>query len=133
VHEEGYTVFSDAGGQIVFFTPKGRAFAEVPQMPELPDLPEVPPNPFAALVRRNRGRGIMPDCWSGMPVWKRDGDIPWKTEAAALEAILSSGESDGVEPEDANGESHNGESHNGENDKRENDGGETDDLVENAA
>ena len=123
VHEDGYSVCSDAHGQIVFFTPKGKAFAEVPpmpepppipqmpeppelqQMPELPPMgdsahmPEHPPDPFEELVRRNRERGITPDWRSGMPKWKRDHDIPWEIEYAALEAVLSSGESHEGEPE----------------------------------
>ena len=93
VHEDGYSVHSDTGGQIVFFTSKGRAFGEVPQMPDLP------PDPFEDLMRRNRERGIRPDWRSGMPEWKRDRDIPWDIEAAALEAVLSSSESDEGEPE----------------------------------
>ena len=62
-------------------------------------MPELPPDPVEELVRRNRERGIMPDWRSGIPLWRRDGDIPWEIEGPALEAVLSSGESDKDEPE----------------------------------
>jgi hypothetical protein len=35
VHEDGYRVFSDTEGRVVFFTPRGRAIAAAPPMPEL--------------------------------------------------------------------------------------------------
>ncbi len=92
VHEDGYSVCSDTRGRIVFFTPQGRAFTDVPPTPELP------PDPFEKLVRRNRERGVTPDWRSGMPKWKRDQDIPWEIEGAALEAVLCSGELDEGEP-----------------------------------
>ena len=88
VHEDGYSVCSDTRGQIVFFTPQGRAFTDVPPTAELP------PDPFEKLVRRNRERGITPDWRSGMPKWKRDHDIPCEIEGAALEAVLCSSELD---------------------------------------
>ncbi len=81
VHEGGYRVCSDRNGQVVFFTPKGKALFEVPPMPELP------PDPVEALVRGNRERGITPDYSSCWPKWSRDSYIPWAIEAAAREAI----------------------------------------------
>ena len=81
VHEGGYGVCSDRNGQVVFFTPKGKALFEAPPLPELP------PDPVQALVRGNRERGIRPDGRSGAPKWKRDWDIPWAIEAAAREAL----------------------------------------------
>ena len=100
VHEDGYSVCSDAHGQIVFFTPKGRGFAEIPPVPERPEGPRLLPDPFEELVRRNRERGITPDWRSGMPKWKSDHDIPWEIEGAALEAVLSSDETDEVESDE---------------------------------
>ena len=81
VHEGGYQVCSDRDGQVVFFTPKGNALFEAPPMLELP------PDPVEALVRGNRERGIMPGFSSGAPMWKRDRDVPWAIEAAALGAL----------------------------------------------
>ena len=81
VHEGGYRVCSDRNGQVVFFTPKGKALFEVPSMPQLPS------DPVEALVRGNRERGITPDYSSGGPKWSRDSYIPWAIEAAAREAI----------------------------------------------
>ncbi len=81
VHEGGYRVCSDRNGQVVFFTPKGKALFEAPPLPELP------PDPVESLVRGNRERGITPDCSSGAPKWSRDSYIPWVIEAAAREAI----------------------------------------------
>ena len=99
VHEGGYQICSDRNGQVVFFTPKGRALFEVPPMPGLPPNPEDsidppdprhqrdPRDPVEALVRRNRERGISPNSWSGAPKWRRDSDIPWAIEAVAREAL----------------------------------------------
>ena len=81
VHEGGYRVCSDRNGQVVFFTPEGKALFEAPPVPELP------PDPVEALVRGNRERGITPDCSAGAPMWRRDSDIPWAIEAAAQEAL----------------------------------------------
>ena len=81
VHEGGYRVCSDRNGQIVFFTPKGKALFETPPLRELAA------DPVGALVRGNRERGVTPNSRSGAPKWKRDGDIPWAVEAAAKEAV----------------------------------------------
>ena len=81
VHEGGYRVCSDRNGQVAFFTPKGNALFEAPPMPELSR------DPVETLVRRNRGRGITPLYSHGAPKWKRNRDIPWAIEAAALEAL----------------------------------------------
>ena len=81
VHEGGYQVCSDREGQVVFFTPRGRALFEVATPPELAT------DPLDALVRANRQRGVTPDWSSGAPGWRWDRDIPWGMEAAALQAI----------------------------------------------
>jgi hypothetical protein len=100
VHEDGYRVFSDAEGRVVFFTPRGRAIAGAPPMPVVatPSLAvlasDAPTGPTAdssaALVARNRERGIEPDWRSGLPTYRRDMDIPWGVELAAVEAIATS-------------------------------------------
>ena len=93
VHEGGYRVCRDRNGQIVFFTPKGKALFEAPQLPELTSLSELtsdtpdPPDLLETLVRGNRERGITPDASSCGPKWSRDSYIPWAIEAAAREAI----------------------------------------------
>jgi len=81
IHEDGHRVFSDRDGEIVFFTPSGKALFDV----SLP--PELPPDPVERLVRSNRERGIMPDRRRGVTQWKHDRDIPWAIEAAAMEAL----------------------------------------------
>ena len=81
VHEGGYRVCLDRNGLVVFFTPEGKALFESPQLPELP------PDPLEALIRRNRERGIRPDFSSGAPKLKRDSEVPWAIEAAAMEAL----------------------------------------------
>ena len=81
MHEGGYQVCSDRDGLVVFFTPRGNALFEAPPPPELA------PDPVEALLRGNRERGVTPDWRSGAPQWKRDHDIPWAIEAAAMEAI----------------------------------------------
>ena len=81
VHQGGYRVCSDRDGQVVFFTPKGKALFEVGPLPELG------PDPVEALVRRNRERGVTPDAHSTASRWRWDRDIPWHIEVAALEAI----------------------------------------------
>ncbi len=81
VHEDGYRVCSDRDGQVVFFTPKGKALFEAPPPRVLGA------DPVAELISGNRARGITPDWRSGAPRWKSDHDIPWPIEAAAWEAI----------------------------------------------
>jgi hypothetical protein len=68
VHEDGHRVFSDAVGQVVFFTPTGEAMAASPPMPALAA------DPLDALIRRNRERGVEPDWRCGMPTSDHDSD-----------------------------------------------------------
>ena len=81
VHEGGYQVCSNSVGQVVFFTPSGKALFEAAPRPELA------PDPVEALVRGNRERGVTPDAHSTASQWQWDRDIPWHIEAAALEAL----------------------------------------------
>ena len=81
MHEGGYQVCSDREGQVVFFTPAGKAFFDVVPPPELA------PDPVEVLMRGNRERGIILDPWGTEPGWWWDRDIPWDIEASALEAL----------------------------------------------
>jgi len=86
VHEEGHRVCSDKdGSQVVFFTPSGRAMAGAPSAARLAE------DPVADLLSANRQRGIAPDYRSGGQCYHHDRHIPWKIEAAALEALDPSG------------------------------------------
>ncbi len=81
VHEDGHRVFSDAKGQVVFFSPSGKAIAASPPMPELAA------GPVDELIHRNRARGFASDCRSGLPAHGRGEDAPWEIEAAVREAL----------------------------------------------
>lgn len=81
MHDGGYQVCSDREGQVVFFTPAGKAFFDVAPPPELA------PDPVEVLMRGNRERGIILDPWGTEPGWWWDRDIPWDIEASALEAL----------------------------------------------
>ena len=87
VHEDGYRICTDRNGQVVFFTPTGKALFEAPPLPELPSDTPDPPDLLEALVRGNRERGITPDGSSCGPKWSRDSYIPWAIEAAGRDAI----------------------------------------------
>jgi hypothetical protein len=43
-------------------------------------------------------RGVTPGVSSGAPEWKRDSDIPWAIEAAAIEALDPWDEPEAREP-----------------------------------
>src|SRR5690606_36381617 len=85
VHEEGWRVSSDRTGErIVFFTPAGRALAEVP------DRCEGGPSerrPSEHLSARLRARGLAPDHRSCGQRFRHDDLAPWTLEAAAYEAL----------------------------------------------
>jgi hypothetical protein len=81
VHEDGHRVFSDAEGQVVFFSPSGKAIAASPPMTPHPT------DPLDELIRRNRESGARPNSRSGMPEWRHDRDVPWEIEVAAVEAL----------------------------------------------
>jgi hypothetical protein len=58
VHEGGWRVASDTEGQVVFFSPHGKAIAGAPPLP---------PADLDALLHRNRERGVEPDWRTGLP------------------------------------------------------------------
>jgi len=76
VHEEGYRVFSDVEGRIVFFTPRGKALADAG--------PPMPVASVADMLERNRERGVAPDWRTGRPRYRRDDDVPIEVASAAL-------------------------------------------------
>ena len=81
VHEDGWRVSSDRTGErIVFFTPAGRALAEVPDRPG-------GPTEGVHLRARLRARGIAPDHRSCGQRVRHDDLVPWTLEAAAYEAL----------------------------------------------
>jgi hypothetical protein len=94
VHEDGHRVFSDREGRVVFFTPRGKAMAEVPPIGgsmEAADGTRAhgrgPAGAAAPLVARNRRRGVAPDWRIGLPTHRHERDIPPEVEIAALEAM----------------------------------------------
>jgi hypothetical protein len=98
VHEGGFRVCTDKDAVAVFFSPSGRVIAEAPAMPGLEA------DPLERLVARNRAHGSAPDWRSGRQEWRRDEDVPWEIEAAALEAmdrVYAGGTTSGSVPGDA--------------------------------
>ncbi len=82
VHEGGWRICSDSdGSRVVFFTPNGKGIGDAPEPPALGD------DPVGGLVRRNGSRGIEPTGRDLAPRYRRDGDIPYRMEAAAWEAL----------------------------------------------
>jgi 5-methylcytosine-specific restriction endonuclease McrA len=63
VHEEGYQVERDAGGELRFRRPNGEPFPEVPQPPE------VPGDPVAAVRVPNEAKGLTLHARTAMPLW----------------------------------------------------------------
>ena len=90
VHEDGWTVCVDKIGQVVFFTPSGKALGQVPR--EGHDGAESPTSAAERLLGRSRHRGIEAGSSGGAPRWNRDRDIPWSIEAAAWEALEAEGD-----------------------------------------
>ena len=101
VHEGGVRVCIDLNQQVVFFTPRGKAFFAAPPVrgiispesgaysgrdagPNLGQDPERSRAPEDAAPRPLR-----PYHLDGASRWTRDGDIPWAEEARAWEALDS--------------------------------------------
>jgi hypothetical protein len=78
VHEDGYRVVMDKDGQVVFFTPRGKAVGPVAP---------VALGSTDRLVERNRERGVAPDWRTGLPRRRHDAEIPPDVEIAALQAM----------------------------------------------
>jgi hypothetical protein len=98
VHEDGWKVFSDKNGQVVFFTPSGKALAEVSRERQPLRAVEVPPsNEVASAASVAFGAAVSPADAGGLstagPTWRHDRDVPWSIEAADWEALDPSGAS----------------------------------------
>ena len=105
VHEDGWKICSDKNGQVVFFTPRGKALGQVPTAGQVARAGEVPrarqvPRPSEVsspkevaqpLIHRNRTRDLEPDALGAAPTWRHDRDVPWSVEAAAWEVLEGAG------------------------------------------
>jgi hypothetical protein len=63
VHEEGYQVEREAGGELRFRRPDGRL------LPDVPRPPEVPVDPGAILRAQNEAKGLTLHARTAMPLW----------------------------------------------------------------
>ena len=83
-------MFSDKNGQIIFFTPIGKALGQVPIAREVSIAHEVASSADVAY-----GAAVSPADAGGFstapPTWRHDRDIPWSIEAAAWEALDAGG------------------------------------------
>jgi hypothetical protein len=76
VHEEGFRIEARPGGELAFFSPKGRRLAESPSLPPVPD------DALGALRSRLARDGVAVDPVASLPTW--DGgpcDYAWAVEA----------------------------------------------------
>ena len=98
VHEDGWKICSDKVGQVVFFTPTGKALGQVPRPSATPMTNEVASAAsvaFGAAVSpadaggRSTGAGGSAT-WAAQR-WRHDRDVPWSVEAAAWEALEGAG------------------------------------------
>ncbi len=85
VHEEGFRIEMGPSGQPNFYDPGGRP------LPGTPPPGRVGESPVAALIRRNRERGIEPHFCTAKAGFKRKQDIPWRVTAGAVEAVARMG------------------------------------------
>ena len=85
----------DLDGQVVFFTPRGKALFDVPQPGGRLGAAGPVMAGDASELPRLRGRDddvpweLRPGYRSGASQWKRDYDVPWAVEARAWEALDS--------------------------------------------
>ncbi|MFH1763427.1 MAG: DUF222 domain-containing protein, partial [Gemmatimonadota bacterium] len=97
VHEGGVQVCLDLRGQVVFFTPRGKALlgappagARVDGRPAAGGSADPGRNPGGPIpVGAEPAPQIRSGHLTGASRWKRDGDIPWAVEARAWEALDS--------------------------------------------
>jgi hypothetical protein len=106
VHEDGWKICSDKNGQVVVFTPTGKALGQVPKAGEVPmagqqlrsaealiasEVASAASVAFGAAVSpadaggRSTGAGGSAT-WAAQR-WRHDRDVPWSVEAAAWEAL----------------------------------------------
>ena len=87
VHEGGVKVCIDVRGQVVFFSPRGKALLGAP--PRRVDREGMA---WKGVEVRARPAALRPPVvrpGAGIPRWNRDADIPWEVEARAWEALDS--------------------------------------------
>ncbi len=85
VHEGGVKVCIDVRGQVVFFSPRGKALLGAP--PRRADMEGMA---WEGVEVRARPAALRPPVvrpGAGIPRWTRDADIPWEVEARAWEAL----------------------------------------------
>jgi Domain of unknown function (DUF222)/HNH endonuclease len=64
VHEEGFQVEREPGGELRFRRPDGEV------VPEVPTIPKVPDDPATVLRAQNRAEGLVPHARTAMPLWQ---------------------------------------------------------------
>jgi 5-methylcytosine-specific restriction endonuclease McrA len=64
VHEEGYQVEREPGGELRFRRPDGEL------LPEVPRVPNVPADPVTVLQAQNRAVGLVLHARTAMPLWQ---------------------------------------------------------------
>jgi len=112
VHEGGVSICIDVDGQVVFFTPRGKALFDAPSVvggmraagpadggpragESVPGRPGdgTSGNPGEPLrlpgLEDDLDLGPLPRPFAGAPDWKRDHAVPWAIEARAWEALDS--------------------------------------------
>ena len=83
VHEGGVQLCLDVKGQVVFFTPRGKALLGAPPAGANVEMD------FAAGRPNELLTGHLPGHLTGASRWAHDRDIPWEVEARAWEALDS--------------------------------------------
>ena len=107
VHEDGWKICSDKVGQVVFFTPTGKALGQVPTAGQVCRAGEVPMAVEVPILREVAsaasvafGAAASPADAGGSsnaaPTWRHDRDVPWSVEAAAWQALEARDEDDHV-------------------------------------
>ena len=112
VHEDGWKICSDKNGQVVVFTPTGKALGQVPTAGQVCRAGEVPmagqqlrsaealiASEVASAASVAFGAAVSPADAGGRSTgaggsatwaaqrWRHDRDVPWSVEAAAWEAL----------------------------------------------
>ena len=107
VHEDGWKICSDKVGQVVFFTPTGKALGQVPSVGEVPMAGQPPRLAEASIVNEVASAASVPfgaaaspadagGSANAAPTWRHDRDVPWSVEAAAWQALEARDEDDHV-------------------------------------
>jgi len=102
VHKGGVRICIDLDGQVVFFTPRGKALFDAPQPAgrlgvagpvtgrPTPGRSRNPGEPLRLPGLDDDGtEDPLPDHYAGAANWTRDHKIPWAIEARAWEALDS--------------------------------------------